>query len=218
MPLFDSAKGDISYGTALNLMGASGVAASFMGLASLALPSSTSTIFGGGTGTFLDEGNLYRYISAGISPAATGTDNVLAVYTLLAGSFDIAGRGVNFVAQGNFAANSNNKRVKIFVGCTAAVVGSTVSGGTAIADSGTLTTSGAGWALEANLFKYGATGSNTQIGIHQSAQAGSTIAALLSPQALTLTESLPIIIAITGNAATAVSDIVLNFAEVNAMN
>lgn len=177
-------------------------------------------IFGQSLGTFLSEGNLNRQISsAGVNPGATGADNVLAVYPLLANSFDQAGRGISIIAQGSFAGNTNTKRVKIIVNPASAVVGSTVgSGGTTIADTAAVTTNGGGWALEAEVFKYGAAGSNTQIGLHQQAQVGGAVAALLAPSLITAAENGAILIAVTGNATTAVTDIVFNFLEVNAMN
>jgi len=92
-----------------------------------------------------------------------------------------------------------------------------VTGGTTIADSAAVTTNGGGWALEANAFKYGAANSNTQIGLHQQAQIGGAVAALLAPSLLTATENAVILIAITGNCTTTATDIVFNFLEVNAM-
>lgn len=166
-----------------------------------------------------EAGTLFRQVSAGISPAATAADNVLAVYTLPANCFDVAGRGIYLAANGAFAANANAKRVKILAGCTAAVVGSTVSGGTVIADSGALTTTtAAGWSLAGELYKYGNAGSNTQEAIHQAAQWGSTVLSLLAPQGLTLVENAPIIFAVTGNAGTTASDIVLNLFLVEGFN
>ena len=182
-------------------------------------PASEVTQVGQGTALAAAEGNIYRSVlGTATSPAATGSDYVLAVYALPANSFDVSGRGVNLLAMGSLAANTNNKRIKLIFNCTTAVVGSAVTGGTTVCDTGTVTTSGGGWALEANVFKYGAAGSNTQLGIHQSAQTGSTVSALLAPSAITATESGAILIAVTGNATTATTDILYNFFEVNAMN
>jgi hypothetical protein len=160
-------------------------------------------------------GNASSQLSgAGINPGATGADNVLAVFSLPANSFDIAGRGINIVAQGSVANNTNSKRMKLYFGCTTAVVGSTVTGGTVVADTGAYTTANAvGWALEANVYKYGAAGSNTQLGLHQAAQIGATVGSLLAPASLTATENAAILIAVTGNAATTATDIVLYFFE-----
>lgn len=183
-------------------------------------PSTEQTFFGGGAGTFPEEGNLNRQVSAaGVSPAATGADKVIAVYSLPAGSFDQALRGLTITAAGSFASNGNTKDVKIIFNPTAAVVGSTVgSGGTTIADTAAVTTNGGGWELTASVFKYGALGSNTQLGIHNQAQVGGAVAALLAPTAITATESGAILIAVTANCTTTATDVVFNWLEVNAMN
>ena len=178
-----------------------------------------SELFGNGTGNFALEGNLSAQVSAGVNPGATGADNVLAVYALPANSFDQAGRGITISATGGYAANGNTKEVKIIVGATSAVVGSTIgSGGTTIADTGAVTTNGSGFSLQASIFKYGAAGSNTQQGIHNAAQSGSTMGALITPSALTLAEKAPILIAVTGNATTTATDIALNTLIVKAAN
>lgn len=159
-------------------------------------------------------GNLTTQVSAaGISPANTGGDYVLATYTLPASVFDIAGRKVRIEAVGQYASNGDTKEIKIYVGCTSAMVGSTVSGGTAIADSGGVTASGTGWRIAGCVLKYGAAASNTQLGFQDNS---STSAAL--PQALTLVEANTCIIAITGNATTTASDIVFNGLEVSVAN
>ena len=182
-------------------------------------PASETVAFGSSLGLMAAEGNINRQLSAaGVSPGATGADNVLAVYSLPANAFDVLGRGLGITAQGSFGATGNNKRVKIIFNATTAVVGSTVTGGTTVADTGTVTTNGGGWSVQANVFKYGAAGSNTQIGLHQQCQVGAAVSALLAPALITATESGSILIAITGNATTTASDIVFNFAEINAMN
>lgn len=183
-------------------------------------PASDVTQFGTGTSLMGAEGNIARQISsAGVSPGATGADNVMAAFTIPAGSFDVAGRGLSFLAQGSFAANGNTKRVKIIFNPATAVVGSTVgAGGTTISDTGAVVTSGGGWSLQANVFKYGAAASNTQIGLHQQAQIGAAVAAMLAPSLITAVESGAILVAVTGNATTSAADIVSNFLEVNAMN
>lgn len=182
-------------------------------------PSGEITQFGSGLGTFAEEGNLYKYQSAGTSPGGTGSDYVVASFTLPASSFDIAGRSLTINADGGFANNTDAKRAKIIVGCTTATVGSVVSGGTTIADTGTYSTTGAvGWGLSASVAKYGAAGSNTQIAIHAAAQMGATVGSLLAPQALTLTESAAILVAVTLNCTTTASDATLMWATINAMN
>lgn len=182
------------------------------------MPSSMTTSFGAGLATFLEEGNVFRYVSAGINPGATAADNVLAVYSLPANSFDVTGRGVTITASGAFAANGNNKTCKIIAGCTAAVVGSTVSGGTTIGTTGVSAGNNVGWQLCSNLFKYGAPGSNTQLAQEIATVVGATHGGMGLPQLLTLPENAAILIAVTGNAATTATDISLAFAEINAMN
>jgi hypothetical protein len=189
------------------------------GIAPLAAQTISNTPFGSGSGTFGDQGNANVQISsAGINPGATGADNVLAVYTIPALSFDVSGRGLTICAMGSYAANGNTKRVKIIFNPVSAVVGSTVGGsGTTVADTGAVTQNGGGWALSADIFKYGVAASNTQIALHQQAQSGATTAALLAPSLTTATESGAIIVAVTGNATTTATDIVFNFMQVNAM-
>lgn len=187
-------------------------------------PSSVQTQFGSGTGTFLEEGNLARaaYLSAGaINPATTVADNVLAVYTLPANSFDGTGqRGLCITASGLFGATANaGKRAKINFNPSTAVVGSTVgSGGTVIADTTATTASGLGWQLITNVFKVGAANSNTQYAQQAAAVIGATHGGVGVPVYPTATENAVIYIAVTGSATTALTDVALNFFEVNAMN
>lgn len=188
-------------------------------------PAGEATIFGGGSGIIAASGLIGRQISsAGVQPGATGADNVLAAFTIPSGSFDAglgstAGRGVSILAQGSFAATGNNKRIKIIFNPATAVVGSTVgASGVTIADTGTVATSGGGWSLKGSVFKYGAAASNTQIGLNDQNLLGAVAAVLLAPQLITATESGAILVAITGNATTAASDIVFNFLSLNALN
>ena len=176
--------------------------------------------FGSGTSPFGRSGNVYTQVSAaGISPAATGADKVLAVFSLPANSFDVAGRALQIQTEGSFASNGDTKEVKIIINPATAVVGQTVgAGGTTIADTGAVTTNGGGWAIEAEVVKYGAQGSNTQLAVHQQAQVGGAVSALLAPQALTMPENASILIALTGNATTTASDIVFNFMQIFAQN
>jgi len=164
-------------------------------------------------------GNIAAVVSAGISPGSINNDNVLVSWTVPANLFDIAGRGLLITAMGSVANNTNSKTLKIIAGCTTATVGSAVTGGTTIATTTAYTTTGAvGWQIMAQIFKYGAGGSNTQIALHQGAVIGSANQALVVPSALTLTENASFLLAITGNAVTATTDIVLNFAELFATN
>lgn len=190
------------------------------GVGGLAVNGFLTSLFGAGAGVVAEEGNINRQISAaGVQPGATGVDSVLAVYSLPANSFDVTGRGICITAQGSFGATANNKRIKIIVNPATAVVGSTVgAGGTTVSDTGVVATNGGGWGLQAQVFKYGAGGANTQIGLHQQAQIGAAVAAMLAPSLITAVENAAILIAITGNATTAATDIVFNFLQVTAMN
>ena len=159
-----------------------------------------------------------QIVSAGISPAATGADNVMAVFSVPANSFSAANNALYIQAQGKFASNGNTKEVKIIFNATTAVVGSTVTGGTAIADSGAVTTNGGGWSLQASVLKYGVAGSNTQLAVHEQAQLGGAVAALLAPSLVTANEGAAILIAVTGNCTTTATDIVLNYVEIDGSN
>ena len=184
-------------------------------------PATEVTAFGSGAALVAAEGNIFREVlaAAGRNPGATNVDNVIAVYSMPLLSLDASGRGVNILAQGSVANNANSKRIKVYWGCTAAVIGSTVSGGVVVADTGAYATANnVGWSLEANVFKRGALGSNTQLAIHMSAQIGATVGSLLPPSDLTSGENAAILIAVTGNAATTATDITQNFFEINAMN
>lgn len=184
-------------------------------------PPTEVTAFGSGAALVSAEGNIFREVlaAAGRNPGGTATDNVVAVYSMPLSSLDAAGRGVNLLAQGSVANNTNSKRIKIYWGCTTAVLGSAVTGGTVVADTGAYTTAGAvGWSLEANVFKRGALNSNTQLALHMSAQIGAVVGSLVVPADLVAPENAAILIAVTANAATAATDIIYNFLEVNAMN
>jgi hypothetical protein len=189
-------------------------------------PPSQQTQFGnsGATGaptiaSFAEEGNVYRQITpAGVTSGVTGADVVMMVYSLPAGSFDQANRGLTITASGACASNANAKRVKLIYNPTTPTIGATVSGGTTIADTGSVTsTSGQGWNVQASVFKYGAAGSNTQEIIHNAAQMGAVIGPLISPTGVTAVESGAITIALTCNNV-AVGDLLPNWLEVNAMN
>lgn len=162
---------------------------------------------GSGSGTIQDQGNLFVAASALASPAGLSADVVMASFSIPPLTFDIAGRGIVFEAYGGSTSSANAKTVKIIVGCTAAVVGSTVSGGTTIASSGSFTTITGGWFIGSQIFKYGAPGSNTQIATHFSVQTGASPQALLAPQALTLAENAAILCAVTLNVAVTASDL-----------
>jgi hypothetical protein len=155
----------------------------------------------------------------GINPSSTNNDNVLVVWQIPANLFSKAGITLEIQANGSVANNTNSKRLKIWAGATTAVVGSAVTGGTLIADSGAYTTAGAvGWQIGAFITKYGAAGSNTQIAVHAPSIIGTTTSSLVVPTALTLTENASFLLVITGNAVTTATDITLVFAQLFATN
>jgi hypothetical protein len=185
------------------------------------IPAGSLSQFGKSGGAFGLSGNIITQISAaGVVPGATGADNVIAAYTLPANAFDAAFRGINLVAMGTMASSSHTNTIKMIINPASATIGSTVgASGTTIASLTVSTTAAAGgWALEANIYKYGAAASNTQLAIHTASQSGSTIYALTAPSLLTATESSSMLIAITGNAGTTAADIAFNFLEIFVMN
>lgn len=146
-------------------------------------------------------------------PSATGGDYVLAVFSLPASTLASAGQGLTIRASGNYASTTNAKTNKIIWNPSAAVVGSTVTGGTTVATTGALTQSGTGWFLESVVFK---SGSNTQITQQTPASAvGAVNLGAGVPAYPTATDTGAILIAVTGNAATATSDINLNLFTVS---
>jgi len=186
-------------------------------------PSSISTYFGGGTGAFFGEGNLTRLVgsSLGANKADT-TDDVLASYTVPASSFDVSGRGLCITAQGSTGPTANNKRVKLWFNAT--ISAGVVSGGSVIADTGawvngTTLNNNVGWQLMANVFKYGAAGSNTQYA-QGTAILGGSHGGIGLPVFPTASEAGAIVIALTGSSYTAgvANDLVATWFEVNAMN
>jgi hypothetical protein len=188
-------------------------------------PASEVTQFGGSSSALMgEEGNINRQISsAGVQLfGTTGADVILALYTLPASAFDVLGRGLNILATGSLTAGTVPlKTIKLYWNPTSPaslVVGGSIGGGSVIASVIAGNVSGGGWQIEANVFKYGGAGSNTQIALHQASQAGNTVGALLSPTLLTTAENQPIPIAVTGNSILASGDITFSFLEVNAMN
>lgn len=182
------------------------------------------TLFGGGTGTLSESGNLY--VASGnplTNPATITNDNVLAVYSMPAGSFSAAGKGIEVTAAGNLGADSQAKRVKLIWNPTAAVVGSAIATNSTsflLGDTGSTTNSGAaaGWSIQSQVYKYGALGSNTQIGQEIGVVIGSTHGGMGLASALTTNESLAILVAVTGNATTSVGDIGLYNINVEGFN
>ena len=72
-------------------------------------------------------GVVAGYNGAGVSPGTINNDNVLAVWTIPAGFFDIAGRGIQITASGSLGANANTKRIKLWFNASGSV-GGTIGG------------------------------------------------------------------------------------------
>jgi hypothetical protein len=180
--------------------------------------------FGNGGANFSAAGNLTQVAygnTSGVTPAALAADNVLAVYSLPPNSFDKLGRLISVTAQGQFVNNANVKTAKIIYNPSTAVVGSTVgTGGTVIATTSAYSTSGAtfGWQLEASICKYGALNSNTQSAQQTASIVGTVHQGVSAAANVSGTENASILIAVTGNAATASGDIMMTFFEVCASN
>lgn len=186
------------------------------------LGSGTTVLMGSATtSAFPLSGNINTQIFAATAaePGATGADNVIAAFSIPANAFSSAGRGIVLNAAGGYAGTANTKTVKIIFNPASATVGSTVgAGGTTVATTGALTQSGTGWLLQAAVFKYGAAASNTQYAKQLNSISGAVDAGVGVPAFPTATESGAILVAVTGNAATAVSDINLNMFTVDAFN
>lgn len=205
----------------------------------------TQTVFGGSNvawqvgptstpmGTFREAGNVYAVAGNPVAGnAADTTDDILGGIQLPAGAFDVAGRVIEIMAQGTTGATTNNKRFKIFVNPTmtgqtvtnGVISGGHVTAGTPVCDSGawvnaTTPNSAAGWAGCATIVKYGAAGSNTQMG-QGAAVTGTLNTGMQAGQALTLPENAAINIVVTGSSYTtgAANDVLLQMLQVTALN
>lgn len=176
-----------------------------------AIPSS----FGGGTATLEEQGNINSQVGNPLTnPATITNDNVLAIYTLPANSFDVAGAGIEITAAGNLGNDSQAKRCKIIWNPATAVVGTAVTTTAAsflLGDTGSTTNAGtaAGWQINSQVFKYGANGSNTQIGQELGTIIGSIHGGMGIASALTTNEAAAALMCVTGNATSSVGDISL---------
>lgn len=188
---------------------ASAIKALEVALAGAGLDQSAGFLAGASVnGNFGSEGNLSKQVSvAGVGNAADTTDDVLFTYTLPAGALDAAGRALTITAFGKFAANGNNKNVKIWFGASV------------VALTGVVTTNAGGWQLQAEVTKAGVAGANTQVAQGQNIVAA-THGGVNVPVAPTEVESGPIVIKVTGASSTtgAANDILGQFFQVNFMN
>lgn len=165
------------------------------------------------------QGNIFTQASAGTNPAGSGAEYVVGVTTISGSAFDQAGRGINIFAMGSITTGGQN-RVQIVFNPQAAVTGSLITRGTTavtIADTGMIGGTIGAFSLAASVYKYGVSGSNTQIGIHQQAQIGATAFPLVSPNLMTAVEAGPILVAVTVIASVA-ANTTINFIQVEASN
>ena len=182
------------------------------------------SIFGGGTAVMEESGNVNVQSGNPLSnPASITNDNVLAVYTLPAGSLSAAGKGLEITTAGNLGNDTQAKRVKLIWNPTSAVVGSSIATNSTsflLGDTGSTTNGGAaaGWIIQAQVYKYGNFGSNTQIGQETGVIVGAVHGGCSLTSALTTNESLPILIAVTGNATSSVGDISLYNINIEGFN
>jgi hypothetical protein len=210
-----------------------------LGMGCLLVEYSQDQTYFGGLGvsanfaTFKEEGNLYRNAANPIGGnGADTTDDILAGIALDAGAFDIAGRGLCITGQGKLGATANNKRFRLWLNPAMSgqsVTNGVISGGQVTGagsgvmafDSGTGANAlnNVGWSLMANLFKYGAGGSNTQY-FQATPIYGTTHGGVGLPVFTTLAENAVMNIVLTGASQTtgAANDVVLNFFEINAMD
>lgn len=154
-----------------------------------------------------------QIVAAGRANAADTTDDVLFTYALPASLFDAAFRGLHITAFGKTGGTTNNKQIKAWFGLDAQTVGSAIvtTNTTLLLTSGTVTTNAGGWAMEADLYKYGGTGSNTQIGTGF-ISIGTTTANNV-PTTFTFAESSILNVTVTGASGTtgAASDVLAQF-------
>lgn len=181
--------------------------------------------------TFAEEGNLYRNVGNPVAGnAADTTDDILDGFVLPANAFDIAKRGLQLTFQGKFGATANNKKIRLWLNPTMSgqtVTNGVITGGTVTSagsgvmlyDSTAQTGNAVGWAILAQLFKYGVAGSNTQYAQVQPIY-GTTHGGVTTPTFTTLAENAAINVVLTGSSSTtgAANDVLLNFSEANAMN
>ena len=175
-----------------------------------------------GSGTLLlsgGQGNASMQANAGTFCSGTGADIVMASFVLPGLTFDQAGRTIEVKAFGSTLANGNTKTIKLIFNPSTAVLNGTVgAGGTVIATTGAITTGGSGWFLTGQIIKYGILASNTQVCVSGDAQSAAATLGDVGPQLATAVEANPILVCLTGNAATSLTDITWNVFQVNAMN
>lgn len=121
----------------------------------------------------------------------TASETTLSTLTLPANSLYKNGQSIRVKAFGTFAANANNKEVKLYFGTTS------------ILDTGTLTSNNKSWYVEALIMRSAVGGQS----VIASGRAGDAIIAEIYT-ALTKDAATDLAIAVKGTAATGASDIV----------
>lgn len=197
-------------------------------------PSGSGVLFGGSASgspnasMFMD-GQIFRLAGAPIaSNAADTTDDILAGFVLPAGALDVANRGILLNFQGRFAANGNNKTIKVWANPTTmtgstttngVISGGVAAGGTPLFTTGVITSNALGWEVSCLLSKYGAAGSNTQM-LQSTNILGTVHGGISLPTAITLAENAAINIVVTGASGTtgAAADVACWLAQALGMN
>jgi hypothetical protein len=164
-------------------------------------------LFGGALGTndatnppfnasMNESGNIYRAVGNPFFSAANVAGNqIVGGIVLPAGAFDIAGRGLNLTSQGSFV-TTTAKTLNLYANPTMSgqtITNGVISGGTVTAGTAFYTTTqtplaNTGWQVMVQIFKYGATGSNTQYA-QGTVVNGATHGGINAPQFLTQIES-----------------------------
>jgi hypothetical protein len=186
---------------------------------------------GSGSANIGAAGNIYLFASpvvGSLQAGGTGAEFVVATINLPASSFDAAGRGVSVTCAGSFGGTTNaNKLIRVIFNPTgASTVGGTVglgAGGVIAASTGTGSFNGSAFNFSASIYKYGISGSNTQMAVPGPCQVGAADTALTTPVAATAVEGSTIPICITAQSGVSgvaglVNDVVINFVQVEAFN
>jgi hypothetical protein len=157
-------------------------------------------------------------VTGAFAPGTLGGDYVVDVLTIPANYLAFNNQGIELTSAGNFAANANNKRIKLWFNATTAVIGSLITGGTLLADTGTVATNNLGWVVQGAVFKRGALGSNTQTTESIGAVSGGTHDGVVLNVDTTAVETAPILCAVTINNTTNLTDAVMSEFEIDAWN
>jgi hypothetical protein len=176
-------------------------------------------------------GNVYLFAqpsTAALSPAGTGAEYVVAALNIITPGFDVGGRGLTVTVGGSFGGNGNaNKLIRVIWNPTgAAAVGGTVgvgAGGVVAATTGAAAWNGSAFSLATNIYKYGISGSNTQVIVPGQVLIGSVDVALVAPTTATANEgaSIPLVITAQSGAAGVTgltTDVLISYIQVEAFN